>query len=142
MKLKTLLFFFVSIFIVSGIFAQSPQKLKEYSRNPVWIEMMEDSSVNYFEAEKAFNEFWSIRPIPEEENKMIGERHENEKKKSHFLPFKSKKEKMKEESEKYTFQYKKFKHWQMLVLPYVQEDGRILSQEERIQIWKEVQQSK
>lgn len=34
------------------------------------------------------------------------------------------------------FEYKRFKDWQQEVLPYVQPDGSILSEQEKEMIWK------
>ena len=37
------------------------------------------------------------------------------------------------------YHYKRFKQWKKDVLPFVQEDGRILSNEERMAIWEQQQ---
>ena len=142
MKLNILLPITLLLLIYGKIFSQTVSEKKDYLKNPVWIQMMDDSTTNYFEAEKAFNEYWSIRPVPSEENKIIGERHQKNEKKGGFLGFKTKKEKLQEESEKYAFQYKKFKRWQLLNLPYVQPDGRILTTTERLKIFEEIQKTK
>ncbi|MBE0647416.1 MAG: PKD domain-containing protein [Bacteroidales bacterium] len=34
-----------------------------YSENPVWVSMMQDPNANFFETQKAFNEYWKDRPI-------------------------------------------------------------------------------
>lgn len=111
---------------------------KEYRKHPVWIDMMNDSTVNYFEIKKAFDLFWQNKPLPTEEEEIIGERNGKAREKESFLKnlFKSKKEKQEEDSNKYAFAYKKFKHWELINLPYVQEDGRILTASERLEQWK------
>ncbi|MCZ8286099.1 MAG: hypothetical protein O9353_11655 [Bacteroidia bacterium] len=100
--------------------------------------MMNDSTVNYFEIKKAFDLFWQNKPLPTEEEEIIGERNGKAREKESFLKnlFKSKKEKQEEDSNKYAFAYKKFKHWELINLPYVQEDGRILTANERLEQWK------
>lgn len=111
---------------------------KEYRKHPVWIDMMNDSTVNYFEIKKAFDLFWQNKPLPTEEEEIIGERNGKAREKESFLKnlFKSKKERQEEDSNKYAFAYKKFKHWELINLPYVQEDGRILTASERLEQWK------
>lgn len=115
---------------------------KEYERKPLWIQMMNDPAVNYFEAKKAFDLFWKNKPLPTEEDEIMGEQHGSGEKRRSFLKelFKSKKERQEEESQRYAFDYKKFKHWERLVLPYVQEDGRILSQDEKLKLWQDSRQ--
>ncbi len=115
---------------------------KEYERKPLWIQMMNDPLVNYFEAKKAFDLFWKNKPLPTEEDEVMGEQHGSGEKRHSFLKelFKSKKEKQEEESQRYAFDYKKFKHWERLVLPYVQEDGHILTQDEKLKLWQDSRQ--
>lgn len=44
---------------------------KDYSLYPWWIEMMDDSSANYFEVQKAFDAYWEGKIIPvREENEV------------------------------------------------------------------------
>ena len=97
--------------------------------------MMDDTNTNYFEAQNAFNEFWKNRPLPNEENELMG--NKPERKKSFFdTILLAKKEKREEESKKYTYEYKRFKHWEQKMLPYVQDDGRILTATERLDEWQ------
>lgn len=91
--------------------------------------MMNDTNANYFETVKAFDAFWEGKEIPKGENEEIGEDIEPSAKKSNR---KSKKE---ESDESYRFQVKKYYHWQERVLPYVQENGHILTPTERLEIW-------
>jgi hypothetical protein len=114
-------------------FSQGSQPAKDYSKYPYWIEMMDDSTVNYFEAVKAYDEFWANRKKPREEDEIIGEK----KKKSLWdRIFSTKAEKQEAESNKYKFLCKKFEHWKFTVQPYVQPDGRILSTGEQLELWK------
>jgi hypothetical protein len=45
-----------------------------------------------------------------------------------------------QEYDQLKYQCKRFENWRQEVLPFVQEDGRILTQEERIAIWKQQQE--
>jgi len=94
---------------------------KDYATYPYWIRMMKDTNTNYFEAVKAFNMYWKGREKPEEENeKFANAGNEADKEKSKNIP--------------YSFEYKKFKNWQMLTKPYVQNDGSILFPYQRRQL--------
>jgi hypothetical protein len=119
------------------------KKLKHYAKEPVWVDMMEDPSVNYFEADKAFKTFWKDRKAPVEndiiiDGKEMKEHNEDRSRLGQILHAEEDKEE--KELEEYRFEHKKFKHWQMMVEPYVQEDGRILSNEEILEIWKQQRQ--
>ena len=114
-------------------FAQS-NKMDRYKASPVWIQMMDDPSVNYYEAVLAFDTYWESREIPNEEHELFIASNE-EKEKDDFIS--NKKEKQSEEAKRYAFEYKKFKHWQQKVLPFVKEDGHIMSKEEQLALWKQ-----
>lgn len=130
-----------SIFLLMHIAsAQTAQdKTKLYQKSPEWIAMMDDTLTNYFEAQKAFDIYWSIRPLPVEEDDIIGHTEMKPEKRSNWLSniFKSRKEKRAEESERYAFQYKKFNNWLRAMYPYVQEDGSILTPSQRMAIWEQ-----
>lgn len=132
----------ISLLYVLGLTDATAQLNKaskaETTELPVWIKMMDDSMTNYFEAEKAFEKYWSVRPIPIEEDEIIGHTELKKEERSTWLQrvFSAKKERMKEDSERYSFEYKKFKNWERAVLPYVQDDGSILTPYQRIEIWK------
>ncbi len=138
MKLTVLcgvLFFFKQGIAISQ--TSESKKLEEYREYPHWIHMKEDSSVNYFEAVKAFDEFWKDRKAPIEDD-ATGEA-EKDKEKEWTLARRilhTKEYKLEKESEAYRFEHKKFKHWQLTVEPYVQPDGRILTSDEQLEIWK------
>jgi len=112
---------------------------KDYSKYPYWIEMMDDSTVNYFEAVKAYDEFWLKRKKPKEEDEIIGEKR---KKSLWERIFATREEKDEAEAAQYRFDCKKFEHWKFVVQPYVQPDGRILSAEEQMELWKQQRSGK
>jgi dTDP-4-dehydrorhamnose reductase len=105
---------------------------KDYTHNPVWVEMLDDTLANYFEVEKAFNIYFKHNDLPASEHDMIGEYKERRK-----TP--SKRQQIKVEQESYLRrQVKKYHRWREKMLPYVQEDGRILTPTERLAIWKQI----
>ncbi len=122
-------------------FSQTKAKNLNYSKQPYWIEMMNNPKANYFETVKAYELFWKNRKEPREEDDIIGQSKTEESKKT-FLQkwFKSKAEKEEEETRKYAFDVKKYRHWKLKVLPYVQEDGSILDEDARLKIWEEQKQ--
>jgi len=117
-ELKTLLVLLLICFF------QNAEAQKPIDKTPEWIIMMNDPNTNYYKAIEAFNSYWKNREKPTEEKEI----------------FEEKKSKVKEyENEKtlqYAFEYKKFLKWQKRILPYVQEDGRILTPKERLEIWE------
>lgn len=108
-------------------------------KNPVWIEMIKDPNVNYFEAIKAYDLFWKGRNKPMEENEAIGQKKSgegsNEEKDSRKRIREKKREK--ELYRQYGLEVKKFEHWKKRVKPYVQPDGKILSKEDQLKLWEE-----
>jgi ribosomal protein L14E/L6E/L27E len=132
---------FLTLIIISPeMIAQSTAKKLNYSKHPYWIEMMNDPKANYFETVKAYEQFWQNKKLPLEEDDVIGQTKKEPTKKS-FLSkwFKSKEEREEEEIRKYSFDIKKFKHWKLKVMPFVQEDGSILDADERLKLWQNQQ---
>ena len=104
---------------------------KEYSKNPLWISMIKDTAVNFFEAEKAYKLYFRHHTKPEGEQEDIGEHEKREK-----HPSKREQREMQREN-RMRMDVKRYEHWRDMVLPYVQPDGRILTPTERIQIWQQ-----
>ena len=108
-------------------YSQQTIDTKEYSRNPLWIEMIKDTAVNYFEAEKAFTAYFSKHELPGDEHEIIGEyRHRSQ--------YTNRQRRKMQEENQMRIEVKKYKHWKMTMLPYVQPDGHILTPSERINI--------
>ena len=105
---------------------------RDYARTPVWIEMLDDTTANYFEVERAFNTYFKHNELPESEHEEIGEYREKEKHAS------KRKQKKVEEESYMRRQVRKYHRWHEKMLPYVQPDGRILTPSERLAIWKEI----
>lgn len=130
---KYILAFLLLISISTFSFSQNSKSSTDYSKHPYWIEMMDDSNVNYFEAIKAYDEFWAIRKKPREEDEIIGEKR---KKSLWERIFSTREERQEVEFRKYKFPCKKFEQWKFVMQPYVQPDGRVLSTEEQLELWK------
>lgn len=113
-------------------------QLREWEKHPHWITMMDDSTANYFAVTAAFDAFWKDREMPVEEDEVLGA-DRSEREDEGFLKriFRSKEKEARKEKamrSKYQFEVKKYKHWKLLVQPWIQEDGSILypSQQEAI----------
>ena len=63
---KTLLCTFLFVAIVA--IGQNKATKSDYSKMPYWIEMIKNPNVNYFEAIRAYEEFWKGKKKPLEEN--------------------------------------------------------------------------
>jgi hypothetical protein len=60
-KFKLISFLIIgSVFWSINVFAQnsSDQSTTDYTNYPVWIKMMDDPKTNYYEANKAYDEYW------------------------------------------------------------------------------------
>lgn len=108
--------------------------------------MMDNPNVNYYEAIKAYNEYWKNRekPAEMEEETMNDEEQMKEYKREHNrenkdAAFSDKEKKELQEKEQMIYQCKRFENWLLTVKPFVQEDGRILSQAEIDAIWQKQQ---
>jgi len=110
-------------------------KMARYHSEAVWVGMMDDSTTNYHEALKAYHEFWRDRKKPTEEEES---RETKLKEEPTLLEriFKAKQIKEEELAEKYAFAHKRFLNWMQVNAPFVQPDGRILTAEERLELWK------
>jgi hypothetical protein len=102
---------------------------REYARSPLWIQMIQDTSANFFEVEKAYRIYFQHHENPGGEHDVIGE----------FTPSKKlskrKRQKLAEEN-RMRMEIKKYDYWHRKMLPYVQTDGSILTPAQRLQIWE------
>lgn len=143
MKIKYFLIIIILFYSMKSYSQISKKEQLNYEKNPVWIAMMSDTLTNYYEANNAFTNYWKVRPLPIEEEDIIGHSEMKKEERNSWLQklFISKKERREQESQLYAFQYRKFKNWQREMKPYVQDDGSILTPSHRIAIWQQ-QQSK
>ena len=140
--MKQTFLFICLMFSITSLFSQKQLKDADYKKHPYWIEMIKDPNVNYFEAIKAYELFWEGKEIPHEEDEKIGQKTTADEKEHRGEERRERREKKREREfqQKYGLDCKKFEHWKMMVKPYVQEDGRILSKEEQLKIWEEQRQ--
>jgi hypothetical protein len=109
---------------------------KDFARRPVWISMIKDTAVNYFEAEHAYKVYFQHHENPGGEDDEIGMHEAREKNPS-------KKEQRKMQADNHMrMAVKKYERWHDKMRPYVQADGSILSPSQRLQIWKANQSAK
>ena len=101
--------------------------------------MMDDPNVNYYEAIKIYNDYWKTHPKPDDPEDRLSQPLDNQDSETD-KPQLSKEEK-KFEAEM-IYQTKRFENWMREEKPFVQEDGRILTQQERIAIWKKQQEER
>ena len=102
---------------------------KDYTKNPLWIEMIKDTTTNFFEVEKAYKLYFSVHKKHAGEHEIIGEKDKNDK-----FPTKKERKKLEQEN-KMRIEVKKYEHWHDMMLPYVQQNGHILTPSERLKIW-------
>jgi hypothetical protein len=108
----------------------------------MWIEMMDDSSVNYYEALKAYEQYWQNRIRPQEEEDAINE-HGSRKAEREREKFEKKLAKMTPAErtvfDRMKYECKRFDNWKREVKKFVQEDGHILSYDQKLEIWNRQQ---
>lgn len=146
MKKRIKFIFYFTVLIGLSASAQSKKTIQvehpDYSQNPEWIKMIDNPNTNYYEAVKAFDTYWKNRIKPEGEDDFI---NENASRKEERERKRQKKELAKmtpPERNEYNilkYQCKRYENWVHEVKPFVQEDGRILTQQERIEMWNKQQ---
>jgi len=103
--------------------------------------MIDQPETNYYDAIAVFDAYWKDKLKPEGEDERGKESKEEEKERRVFE--KQYKKMSPAEREQYNlikYHYKRFETWEREVKPFVQEDGRVLTQEERIDMWHKQQQ--
>ncbi|MBA3680264.1 MAG: hypothetical protein H0W73_03615 [Bacteroidetes bacterium] len=127
------------LFFCIGFIAAQKNNSKNYKKNPVWIDMIKDPNVNYFEAINAYETFWKNKKKPLEEDELIGQTKGEASKEEKMESRREMREKRREKEmyKKYGLECKKFEHWKLQVKPYVQADGHILSKEEQLKMWEQ-----
>jgi hypothetical protein len=119
------------------------KRTADYKIEPVWIKMMDDPNVDYNEAVRAFNIYWSDKIEPEEEQELITEGKFTKLQLDSAREVRSKwSQAQLNEYMEMKYQFKRFKNWKRINWPYVQSDGRILSEQERIEIYQQQQKDR
>lgn len=116
---------------------------------PAWVRMMDDPNVNYFEALKVYDAYWKSHPKPLSEAEIFGTGGGKEKQREGGsretdADLETRKKQLAaqptEVNEYLKYQSKRFEGWARDAKPWVQENGHILSYEERMEIWKKQQE--
>ena len=96
---------------------------------PYWIAMMNDSTVNYYDAVNAFDKYWENKVKPAEDD---GEAIDI------FGKQKSHEEDQEEKSRTsvYVFEYKQFLNWKQTHKNLIKPDGTIMTNEEIMNEWE------
>lgn len=102
-----------------------------YTAYPYWIDMMHDPNVNYFEACRAFDDFWRNRELPAETETEAFDLGADEQKRNEGLDFKN------AETYQYMYAYKQFTRWRTINANYVNtKTGYIKTMDERLAEWQ------
>jgi hypothetical protein len=102
--------------------------------------MMKDPQVNYYTATEAFEQYWESRIEPEEESELITEGKITKAQADSMKNVRSTwTQAQLNEYMELKYQFKRFKDWKRSNFPYVQSDGRILSEQERLEMWQKQQ---
>ena len=165
MKITPSIILFVAFASSVSLKAQTNDSIAEkklfqvYHAKPVWISMMSDPHVNYFEACTAFEMYWTGREIPAEmegeANKLYDTKEKDKNKTERELEREREKEQKKDSYKKeehedveglhfkdpnsYTliYEYKQFINWRRVMRNRIDpQTGRILTTEEQDAIWK------
>lgn len=139
MRLQSILLAAILLLFATEIQAQKKASNKEYKNNPVWIQMMNDTTANYFETVKAFRVYFTERPLPKEPNEVEGEDafekevglEENEGKKKSKRELKREAKKIDPNQPDYAAEVRAFRSWFNSIKPWVRDDGSIVGPKER-----------
>jgi len=141
---KIFLLTFSAFFVLLSAKSQTKYNEADFRSKPVWIIMMDDSTVNYYQAVKAFNTYWENRIKPgddaEKMNEIVTETPKQEREQRRYEKrLKKMTAAERNEYDRTNYQYKRFVNWMREMKPFVKEDGRILTPAERMDIWKKQQ---
>ncbi len=145
MNHRAILSFLLMLFLFQSTQAQEKKEKPrtDDTTNPNWISMMQDPQVNYYEAVKAFDAYWEGKIEPEEEDELITEGKITSAEADSLRNARAAwTQVQRNEYENIKYQFKRFKDWKRTVFPFVQSDGRILSEQERLEIFQKQQQVK
>ena len=144
----------VMIILATKLPVKSFAQTSDYKNNPEWIKMIDNPASNYFEAIKAYETYWKYHEKPEgEEEKMeINNNHSSgkisdqekeeaeEKQRADSIKVFTQQELLELENKReMIYQCKRFQSWILEVKSFVQNDGRILNQKERLDIYNKQQ---
>lgn len=100
--------------------------------------MIDNPSVNYYEALQSFDQFWKDRVKPVEEMEEGDEAEQEKEELESYLKSLSVSER--NYWDQLQYHYKRFQRWKQDVLPFVQPGGTILTDEQKAAIWYQQQE--
>lgn len=143
--MKKIFFLAISLFcVLFTVTAQTTYNEADFKSKPEWIIMMDDSTVNYNQAVKAFDIYWKDRIKPGDDAEKMNEKaNETPREEREQKRYEKKLRKMsaaeRNEYDRINYQYKRFMNWMREMKPFVQQDGSILTPQQRMNIWKKQQ---
>ena len=143
---KTYFFLLISILVLSfKANAQSTaDSIPDYGKLPLWIKMIDNPQANYYETIKAFDTYFMYHKKPKDEADSQADAKdkdnatENDDSDKEYIKSLSI-----EELNNYAvlkYQVKRYENWKREAKTFVQEDGHILTNEERAAIWQKQQE--
>jgi hypothetical protein len=139
MRTKTLQLTALFFLALNCAFAQEKTQESRYKKEPLWIVMMEDTTVNFYETVKAFREYFEERAMPKEpmeteggdsferevglEERDGGEKSEKERERENRI--------QNPNEPSYASEVKSFRGWYYSTQPWVRENGTIVGPLER-----------
>jgi hypothetical protein len=139
MKMKLVMVIAGAMMLTITTVAQTGNNRSDYKEHPVWIQMMNDTSANYFETVEAFRQFFMDRELPKETFEMegndsfekeIGMEQEGDGYKQATEKEQEKRE-LKTDQPGYEAEVRAFKNWYYSSRPWVRPDGSIAGPAER-----------
>lgn len=130
------------LLLVGFIFNSGSITAQTQAIEPSWVKMMDDPNTNYYEAVNSFEQYWKGKELPMDEGELLNEYISREEKREHNRAERKLRNMSPAERQQYdylAYQFKRFNNWSHEVKPFVQEDGHILSQEERNKIFEQQQ---
>jgi hypothetical protein len=113
--------------------------LTDYKNKPLWIDMIDNPKANYYEAIKAYDTYFQYHKKPKMEEDSKAESLGDDENEADDDYIKSLSPEALNNYALMKYQVKRFENWINEVKIFVQEDGRILSEEERAVIWQKQQ---
>ncbi|HNB80667.1 MAG TPA: hypothetical protein PLP34_00755 [Chitinophagaceae bacterium] len=107
---------------------------------PHWVTYIDRTDINYYTALAEFDAWWKGKARPELDRE---EEHMSREERQEAEQAERARKKMSTEERTYDdlllYHYKRFMNWKQEVRIFVQEDGHILSMDERLDLWKKQQ---
>ena len=128
-----------SLGLLLSLFCEAQQTISELRKGAPWIKMMDAPNVNYYDAIKVYDDYWKTHKKPDDPEDRLSQPVGTKEKETDKVQLTKEEKKFEDEM---IYQIKRFENWVREEKPFVQEDGRILTQQERIAIWKKQQEER